>query len=109
MHLIIAPRETELKLDWESAMEYCENLVVNGHNDWRLPTSLELRFLVENYPTVFEQGEYWTSTERHYESPGAEFIDCINCNYYQSCWKTKPLLVRAVRRVKSPFNKQENE
>ena len=108
MQLIISPRETEIKLDWESAMEYCANLNVNGHNDWRLPTNFELKFLIKKYPHNFTEGDYWTSNERSYNSPGAEFIDCQNCDRYQSCWKTTELLTRAVRRVKSPFKMQDN-
>lgn len=105
MQLIIAPKETEVQLSWEDAMEYCDNLKVDGYTNWRLPTRFELQFLIETQPTEFDCDlSYWTSTERNYDSPGAEFILCSNCDLYQSCWKEQKLFVRAIRRVKN--NKQ---
>lgn len=97
MHLIIAPKETEVKLKWDYAKKYCEHLRINGYSNWRLPTTVELRFLMNKFPASFEPSSYWTSTERWNGSPGADFIDCRICNSYQSCWKEETLLVRAVR------------
>lgn len=35
-------------LDWAAAREYCERLVLAGHDDWRMPTIRELRSLSDD-------------------------------------------------------------
>ena len=37
--------------------EYCENLIEDGHKDWRLPTIDELRVLVQNHPGTVTGGK----------------------------------------------------
>ena len=98
MHLILAPKDTEVELPWEHATEYCENLDIDGYTTWKLPTRFELGFLIQHYPHKFTPTGYWTSTERWHESPGADFIDGGNPELYLSCWKETKLLVRAIRR-----------
>ncbi len=34
-------------MDWENALEYAENLVLNGYDDWRLPNAKELQSIVD--------------------------------------------------------------
>jgi hypothetical protein len=34
-------------LTWEGALEYCENLVLGGQEDWRLPNIRELQSIVD--------------------------------------------------------------
>nr|WP_246119382.1 DUF1566 domain-containing protein [Aliikangiella coralliicola] len=36
-----------LSLNWNDATNYCDNLSHDGRNDWRLPTALELFYLVD--------------------------------------------------------------
>ncbi len=60
--------------NWDTAEQYCSSLNLGGHNDWRLPTRLELISIVDygNYDpasdiTVFGNfpiSYYWTSTTR---------------------------------------------
>lgn len=65
----------DISFDWAEAQSYCSTLVLNGHNDWRLPTVHELKSLVvynRQYPAmtdalknidVFDYGVslYWSS------------------------------------------------
>ena len=70
-------------LGWEQALAYCEDLTLDGEDDWRLPNAKELQSIVDytRAPTVtssaaidplFEVTEiesyYWTSTS-HLEGP----------------------------------------
>jgi hypothetical protein len=48
-NLELAPKSTEIVSTWEDAIEYCDNLVVNGKDDWRLPTYEELLMVREQY------------------------------------------------------------
>lgn len=34
-------------INWESAIQYCDNLVLDGHGDWRLPSIDELEALYD--------------------------------------------------------------
>lgn len=38
------------KMNWDDAVNYCQNLNEGGHNDWRLPNINELRSLITNCP-----------------------------------------------------------
>jgi len=58
-------------LNWTNAIDYCEGLSLNSHNDWRLPNKKELLSIVD-YGTfnpaissVFKMAihyNYWSST-----------------------------------------------
>lgn len=57
--------------NFASAISYCENLELDGYNDWRLPNFTELYLLVDRNQTTpavdstFEHianGKYWSST-----------------------------------------------
>jgi len=58
--------------DWDDAVSYCEDLSLGGFSDWRLPTVIELSFLIarERYDpsintTYFPNtvsDDYWSST-----------------------------------------------
>ena len=67
-HLGIAVQKKDVgRGPWSSMKRLCENSVVGGYTDWRLPTidelaSLyELRVQIGNFKTTNEDGRYWTS------------------------------------------------
>ncbi len=39
--------ESPGKMTWYHAQEYAKSLMLNGHNDWRLPTAIELESLLD--------------------------------------------------------------
>ena len=58
---------------WQSAIDYCENLNLNGISNWRLPNLNELSSLIDDQRydvalnPIFEQTSadfYWSSTSR---------------------------------------------
>jgi hypothetical protein len=65
MTLEISPKEYGRKLDYDDAKLYCELLTIDGHNDWRLPTLDELKYIY-NSENDFEYSYYWTDTKEMY-------------------------------------------
>ena len=61
MNFEIAPKETEIRLNWDDARLYCFSLDIEGKTGWRLPTKEELNEIYES-ENDFEKAYYWSST-----------------------------------------------
>jgi hypothetical protein len=62
MNIEISPKEYERVLNWYDAMMYCQLLVIDEKNDWRLPTKEELNNICDS-ENDFVGSTYWSSTE----------------------------------------------
>jgi hypothetical protein len=89
---------------WEDAVTYCDNLVLGGKSDWRMPTIKELSILIDRSPNnpridpIFtaEASCYWVSTTPPFNTSNAWGLDFYQGQEY---WDSKTLsrYVRAVR------------
>ena len=92
---------------WTNAKKACENLVLGGYSDWRLPTLSELNTIGESLTTFDEYSSsyYWSST--YYGTVSDTGVGTVKCysiynivekytNYCEdNSWYTYP--VRCVR------------
>ena len=62
MNFEIAPKSTEIRLNWFDARLYCFSLNIDGKTGWRLPTKYELNQIYES-ENDFRNTFYWSSTE----------------------------------------------
>ena len=94
----IAPKSTEIKLNWDDAQLYCFSLNIDGKIGWRLPTKEELKqiFAIQN---DYENTFYWSSTRANgdcawvqYMFNGYQDYDYRNSGIYY---------VRAIRDLKA--------
>ena len=103
-------------MNWENAIQYCEDLNLAGYSDWRLPNRKELRTLVDytrynpsidtNYFNDTYSSSYWSGTT------SATGTDCAWCIYFDygsdyGLYKSYSRYVRAVRAghlITGPFD-----
>ena len=85
------------KFDWNSAMEKCNNLNLNGYADWYLPSNAELKLLYSQKKTMpglsDSEDTYWSRTEDNENA--YYFTFGLGTSY--SYKKTKKDNVRGVR------------
>ena len=90
-------------LDWQGALAYCENLILEGSDDWRLPDVNELQSLVDysgfNLPIVLQNGQTCWSSTTSLSKPWAStvrFPDGYCMNYLDKDESYGVLAVRSV-------------
>lgn len=96
------------RLHWVSADQYCKDLALSGHRDWRLPTQDELTQLYirlgfvsqgdkdrRHEPFGWTAAHYWTSTEAN--GPDEAWVIYFDGGYVVFGPKTFMAAVRCVR------------
>jgi len=71
--LIAAPSDLDGVYFWGRAFTVCEELVIDGYDDWYLPSKEELNTLYKNKDAIggFTEDIYWCSTELEKDGNGA--------------------------------------
>jgi hypothetical protein len=64
MNFEIAPKSTEIRLNWFDAKLYCFSLNIDGKTGWRLPDEEELNEIYES-ENDFDKKRYWSFTEHN--------------------------------------------
>jgi hypothetical protein len=89
IHIVLAPIKFK-NLNWNDANRACEDLIINGFNDWRMPTIEELKLiyshLIDNnliclLSKAIENSRfkgYWSNKKA--DSNGAWFLDLRHLN-----------------------------
>ena len=100
--------------DWDDAVLYCDELVLNGIEHWRLPTFKEL-FSIVDYTRVnpainplfsfVDEGSYWTSTDFAPTTARAWTIDFRTGETYYN-YKTTNHTVRCVKDISAKLTKE---
>ena len=93
MNIEISPKEYERQLNWNDAMLYCQLLVIDNKNDWRLPTREELNNIYHSENDFVGSG-YWSSTET---SGGNAWRQSLSGGFQYNGIKGSSYYVRAVR------------
>ena len=63
-------------MNWQSAINYCQNLTEGGFDDWRLPNIDELKTLIGSVQSKLgDKGSFWSSSTRSDSSYDAWRVD----------------------------------
>ena len=104
LHYPTSPTDIN-RIDWYYAVDYCNNLVYAGHDDWRLPSVKEF-FSLKNNVIDLALGDgqgLWTSQESGEDSAIVIFDSYYDSYYYRNnISKDELRAVRCVRGNKIP-------
>ncbi len=89
--LIWQRRDSQKRYDWKGALNYCENLNLDGNSDWRLPNARELQSIVDYekhdpaldrkiFPMTDTKAWYWSSTTHGDEISNAVYVCMGRCS-----------------------------
>lgn len=93
MKFEIAPKSTEVELNWDDSRLYCFTLIIDGKTGWRLPNIAELNEIYQS-ENDFEKQWYWSTNEDVSDYPLVKlFSDGNNYNIE----KNGKVYVRAIR------------
>ena len=90
---------------WQSAIDYCENLNLDGKSDWRLPNLNELTSLLDytrynpSIDSIFQNTDsdfYWSSTSNVLNNDNAWLVN-FDYGYQTGSHKDYSYYVRCVR------------
>ena len=76
-----SPRSSS-EMEWQEALDYCDNLTECGHTDWHLPNINELRTLIQNCPGSQTGGACAVSDPDHLA--GSDLSDDCYCEYKEN-------------------------
>jgi hypothetical protein len=83
---------------WDIAKNACDELILNGHSDWRLPTKVELNAIYVNLKKLgvggFANEGYWSST---LDNDGNAWFNYFDDGSWHPYFKNSEFYVRAVR------------
>jgi hypothetical protein len=79
------------------AAKLCADLVLNGYDDWYLPSFEELRKLIALAPVFPDAGDYWTSNQTHTNDTQNALAFWLSFGDYGEFPKSLLLRVRAFR------------
>lgn len=98
MNFEIAPKSTEVKLNWDDAKLYCFSLNIEGKTGWRLPTAEELFWI---YETTTEPTSNWKKIILVWSSTASDnpsdkcriairFNSKFRLDYHDAVWNLAP-------------------
>jgi hypothetical protein len=95
MNFEIAPKSSEIQVNWYEANIYCSELKIDGKTGWRLPTKEELNQIYKS-ENDFVGNYYWTSTEFN---GNYACIQYMTNGFHMNYGKSYGNYVRAVRTI----------
>jgi hypothetical protein len=95
MKIEISDKQYEKVLNWHDGMLYCSMLVIDGKDDWRMPTIEELVEIYHSENDFRDNCDYWSSSEYGYAAWIKQFA--TNNRYVLS--KALLYYVRPVRTI----------
>ena len=96
MNIEISPKDYEQKMNWDDAIFYCQLLIIDGKDDWRLPTLDELYDIHKSVNDFFVDVHYWSSIPKFSDKAWLLNITTGNPGVYK---KSGNIFVRAVRTI----------